>query len=1218
MDYMQTYLLLTVQKLANSFKHLSIFIFCCASVMAADYPENRDYGNQGDFITKRGGEFGRTTTLLPIGPILISLPEAPGSSAVGLPDGVRFEDTAWDLSDLADPSIIRSLTCEGCFLSMPIAAHASVIRFDEERGPLLYAHGGMNLSYDPLASNSNAQLVSQAFYDWGFQPGAYSNLTAPFYVRSYWDYGFQPAGTFAIRDQTRPMQPGIEQPWTVAGTEWESIFGPTELGVWLGEPYVYWNHLALTGVTGFSSWLGNLLIVASDQQATGMAIYDVEGFREGRIPRILSVYQPELTEPNGHKVGLGGYWVESYGTNKMVFAARRRHHVIPERDYPALFIVDFTNPSQPALSCEIYFDQSRIDPSDGDNSSDPMYVNFQDNFAYVDHFKVDMTACEAAYDDQHISAQEFDNIVYRFDDIANHCDASQYFRPLGQVGIFGGYDWWETADVNEQGMCFFVTDDVADTTAPSIAGHRPMANQSNYPIDGFIHLHIPETLRSETVQNAITVTNMSNQQTIAFKQQLSHTGIISIWPEEYLQANTTYRVAISGIQDYMGNTMLDYNFNFTTNDGVLTGPDGDDGSTHGDIIPSFAEAPYYANKSSQLSCRPETENADIWVVNPDNDSVSIISQHENPIVYGVSPELKREIKLGYQAPTSVSHISYSWFNLYAITYRDDDKVIFHNEEGNPVFSIDTGHGSQPVSSVSSGSRLFVALYGSGEVIEIDVEQREIVHRITVGPSPKAMALSENRLLVTRFISSQQQGHVYDLDVTDGLTLSRVIDVNKVLVPDDIDHGSGVPNYLSSIVINQAGTSAYVTASKANIDRGMQRNGLPLDDDNTVRPMIAILDLVNNRDANIDPTTRSGTIDLDNGADPSAITFLADANIRVHALQGNNLVTANHLSENTSIQFNTGFAPQDMCATLRTLYVKNFTERTVSAIDVAGFIHDRRLTHEVKTVNTVTDEILSTQELTGLQLFYHARMPDMGPEGYMTCATCHAGGQHDGMSWDMTNIGEGIRNTLSLNGSSGTRFGHLHWSANFDEIQDFELQIEQLNGGQGLVPGKTFSETSSPLTHVLSGVSDELDALAAYVNGLGKDTLRRSPYRTYTGQLTEAAARGKIVFDNDNCASCHTGSAYRDGQTHDVGTISALSGNRLGGPLSQIRTPTLVELFNSAPYFHDGSAAQLSDIFTIGSHQREFNGTEQADLIEYLLSIDREVYIEDLPTSSNVD
>ncbi|MFK7802208.1 MAG: cytochrome c peroxidase, partial [Anaerolineae bacterium] len=139
---------------------------------------------------------------------------------------------------------------------------------------------------------------------------------------------------------------------------------------------------------------------------------------------------------------------------------------------------------------------------------------------------------------------------------------------------------------------------------------------------------------------------------------------------------------------------------------------------------------------------------------------------------------------------------------------------------------------------------------------------------------------------------------------------------------------------------------------------------------------------------------------------------------------------------------------------------------------------------------------------------------------------------------------------------------------------------------------------------------ELDALAAYVASLGKDSVKRSPYRTYTGELTLAAERGQQLFTTLNCASCHTGQAFRDGQSHDVGTISETSGNRLAGELSVIRTPTLIELWETAPYFHDGSAATLNDVFDVAGHQLTFTGSQEADLIEFLRSIDQELFIDD--------
>ncbi|AWB65999.1 hypothetical protein C2869_05900 [Saccharobesus litoralis] len=1177
---------------------------------AADYPPNIDYGQQGDFVVKRGEQYGRTAILMPIGPIMINLPELPGSSLVNV-EGANdlidvARDSAWDLSDLTNPQLIRELREPRQVASMPIHAHATVIRVDEQRGPLLYGRGAGDLQFDPSGADSNSQLVRvDDFWRWNrtqpiYDPISYTHLTAPYYVRNYWNYDLDTSGAMAIRDTSR----------IVADFPADGVLGVSQRHGWLGEVLTHWDHLGTTSVTGFTTWLGNLVVVTSDQLSTGMAIYDVSGFKEGREPRLLSVYQPTLSEPDGNggvnQIGIGGYWVESYGANKMVFSARARD-AGPRRVNPGMFIVDFTDPTNPQLSCELYFDVDKTDQSDGDGSSDPMYVNFQDHYAYVDHFKVDMQACESAYVDKHISDAEFKQIVYKFDDIANQCDSSQYFRPLGQVGLFGGYDWWQTDDVNEQGMCFFVTDDEPDTNAPYVAGHRPLAGQSEYPIDGLIQIHIPETLRSETLNNAVQLTIAETGEAVNFRLQLSHTGILGVWPDEYLEPNTEYRVQVSGIADFMGNVMTPYEFSFTTDNGDLFKPTpGAIGGAPREVAPSYSGVPYFPNQSSQMACQPEAENKDLWVVNPDNDSVAIFSTSLDPNDYSKTHQLRREVKLNFEKPTSVSKVA----GLFAVTHADDDKVVFYNEDGYPRFTIDTGHGSHPIASVADGDNLYVALYGSGEVAKLHVGRREISQRITVGPTPKAMALFADRLLVTRFISTMEHGEVYDIEIGDDMQLSQTITINKVLVRDDIVNGSGVPNYLSSIVINQDGTRAWITANKANVDRGLQRSGEPLDEDNTIRPMIAILDLTAGADANIDPTTTEGSIDLDNSADPSGITLLANPQIQAHTLRGNNnLILTNH-ERNSSAQITTGSAPQEMCTTLRTLYVKNYTDRTVSAIDVASYMHSNNLTPTIETLSTVTQEKLSDQELLGLQTFYFSSIPEMGREGYMTCASCHADGGHDGMTWDITALGEGLRNTLSLNGSSGTRFGNLHWSANFDEVQDFEIQMEQLNGGDGLIPDITFTQGMSPLSHITSGQSEQLDALAAYVNGLGKDRVARSPYREYSGQLSTAAQRGQQVFNQQGCADCHSGQAYRDGLSHDVGTIKASSGQRLNGTLTVIRTPSLIELWMSAPYFHDGSAATLQDVLSTGDHYVDISESERSDLIEYLHSIDRELYIDD--------
>ena len=997
------------------------------------------------------------------------------------------------------------------------------------------------------------------------------------------------------------------------------MFAPEEDIPFLGEFFVRWDHLGLTGVTGFPFWQGNLLVVASDQQNTGLAIYDTAGYKNGQIPELLSVFNPTLAEPNGNPVGIGGYWVEPYGTHKMVWAARENSR----RIHPAFYVVDFLDPRNPRLTCEIYFNPLEPTPTNprfGTETTNPMYVNFQDQYAYVDHFRIDIAACETAYlNDGRIDDDEFLQITYLFPTHENGCDASQYFRPLGQVALFGGLDEGITPNsVNEQGMCFFISSDEPDTNPPFISGHRPLTNQINYPVDGFIHLHIPETLRSETLVNAFSLERLNGSgdviESIPFRHQLSHTGTVSLFPESDFSENSSYQVSVSGIQDYMGNELLPYQFVFSTGDdlpgNIPTPPPAPlptPAPTPGiDVPPSFAGDAYYPMQSSQMACSPnELETGALWVANPDNDSVALIEKSINPNNFELSLELIREIKLEYDHPTSVAQVN----NLTAVTYRDDDKVVFFNSEGFPTFSIDTGHGTQPISALFLNDALYVALYGSGEVIQIDIENREINSRVLVGPTPKAMAGFANRLLVTRFISNSEQGEVYDLTTGAALQFNGVIPINKIAVADDLTHGSGVPNYLNSIVINSDGTRAYITANKANIDRGEFLNGLPLDDDNTIRPMVATINLSTNQDVNEDPTTRFGTIDLDNAADPHGVSFLVDGDVRAIVLQGNNFIQLDKLSTNRIALIPVGGAPQTLCSNLRTLYVKNFSDRTVTALDVAGFIHNGSLSIPSQTISTVTEEVLSQEQLLGLQLFYHARIPDISPEGYISCASCHAGGGHDGMVWDLTNLGEGLRNTLSLNGASGTRFGNLHWSSNFDEVQDFEIQIEQLNRADGLIEGITFNG-ENPLDIFTSNTSDDLDALAAYVSSLGLHSVLRSPYRTYTGELTASAQRGLQLYESDNCADCHAGTAFRDGRAHDVGTISTASGNRSNESLTGIRTPSLIQLWDSSPYFHDGSAATLSEVFAIGSHTRALSEEEERDLINYLLSIDRESYIGD--------
>jgi cytochrome c553 len=253
---------------------------------------------------------------------------------------------------------------------------------------------------------------------------------------------------------------------------------------------------------------------------------------------------------------------------------------------------------------------------------------------------------------------------------------------------------------------------------------------------------------------------------------------------------------------------------------------------------------------------------------------------------------------------------------------------------------------------------------------------------------------------------------------------------------------------------------------------------------------------------------------------------------------------------------------------------------------------------------VATERLASAVLRGKQLFYDARDPRLARDAYMSCASCHQDGGSDGRTWDLTGLGEGLRNTPSLRGRAGMGHGLVHWSGNFDEIQDFEGQIRTLAGGTGLMTDAQFGTgtRSQPLGDRKAGVSTDLDALAAYVGSLGSFDL--SPHRNADGTLTAAAAAGRAVFETAGCASCHAGTAYTAGGLRDIGTVKASSGRRLNATLTGIDVPTLRDVWATGPYLHDGSAATLEA--AVQAHRgNTVAGTDLANLAAFLRQIGSE-------------
>ena len=593
-------------------------------------------------------------------------------------------------------------------------------------------------------------------------------------------------------------------------------------------------------------------------------------------------------------------------------------------------------------------------------------------------------------------------------------------------------------------------------------------------------------------------------------------------------------------------------------------------------VPPGGPAP---TRSAQMLCDGAARR--VWVVHPDQGTVAALDADS------LAVELETPV---CAAPRALARSAAG--EIWVACSGDDRLRVLDEATGLPVAEVQTGYGSAPmgVAASPSGAVVYASFEGDGELRRYDAASRQQTGVVALGRGARAIAVTPDgaRVLVTRFLSARDHGEVWEV-AAGSFTLTRTIRLPKFggdLHRDSTADGRGTPNQLAAIAIEPDGSTAWVTATKPNVERG-PLIGPDLDSDNTVRAVLVGIDLTTNQVA--------GAVDLDNGDSPSALAFSPLGDYLLVALQGDNdLVVLDALELTTAAglgaqvtRLAVGAAPQGICAdgaTGRT-FVENFLGRSVHALETATLFESGDIQVTATEVDTAASEPLPAPVLTGKRIFYDAGDPRMSAEGYLSCATCHLDGGSDGRVWDFTGRGEGLRRTAQLRGRGGMAHGNVHWSANFDEIQDFEGDIRNAFGGTGFMDDADYEATAPPLGPPKAGLSPDLDALAAYVASLGRPTLPRSPHRADDGAMTAQGVAGRTVFRALPCASCHRGESFTDsrvgpGVLHDVGTIRTTSGGRLGGPLPGIDTPTLLGVWRGGPFLHDGSAETLEAVFSV--------------------------------------
>jgi len=129
--------------------------------------------------------------------------------------------------------------------------------------------------------------------------------------------------------------------------------------------------------------------------------------------------------------------------------------------------------------------------------------------------------------------------------------------------------------------------------------------------------------------------------------------------------------------------------------------------------------------------------------------------------------------------------------------------------------------------------------------------------------------------------------------------------------------------------------------------------------------------------------------------------------------------------------------------------------------------------------------------------------------------------------------------------------------------------------------------------------DEVNAIYAYIKSLRPVP---SPHLV-KGKLSEAAKRGKKIFENDDvgCAVCHSGPLYTDCKKHTVVPSNEYEDEKFD-------TPSLIELWRTPPYLNDGRYTTLQALIVEGKHGSSIGDIGKLtkkqvdDLVAFLLSL----------------
>lgn len=531
-----------------------------------------------------------------------------------------------------------------------------------------------------------------------------------------------------------------------------------------------------------------------------------------------------------------------------------------------------------------------------------------------------------------------------------------------------------------------------------------------------------------------------------------------------------------------------------------------------------------------------------------------------------------------------------------VSNRLDDNVSVVDTTTHKVLStIEVGDEPHGLLLDREGKRLYVLNTSIDNISVIDVASLQEIKRLSASRSPWSLALSPDgsRILVTHALARLGQ------DRTPSMSEVTVIDTSSATVEDRLVVPAA--NLLQGIAWHPGGEFALMTLLRTKNLVPMTRinhgwtvsNGLGIVwRDGTVDQVL----LDSNNLCFPDPTdvciTPDGKYALVTSSSTDRVAVVEIARL-IALLKGASPKERQHVIPN-----HTGKPAEFVVKTIST----GVTPRGIAcssdgkAAYVADMLDDALTVIDLKHMEaTGTIELGGSKEITkrrrGEKLFYSARVSF---RRQFSCSTCHPDGHIDNIVYDIEDdgIGMGPIDNRTLRGIND--MAPYKWTG-------INPNLRRQCGPRLAV----FITRIQPFT------PDQLDDLHYYLCSIPRPPNR---YRKLGQDLGDAQRRGKQMFErtrrNDGtsipvarrCTNCHPAPLYTDGRIHNVGTKFAYD------KADKFDAPHLLNIYDSAPYLHNGIAWTLEEIWTKYNPYDEHGVTNDMtkdqlnDLVEYLKTL----------------